>query len=318
MTLRPGAETIVHDCLNVQPDETVTVVDDGNDADLIDALLTVLQETTDTVDHVTYPEPANHGTEPPQHVADAMQAADVFIAPTKKSITHTQARIQACNSGSRGATLPGITEEIWTTSLQADYTEVRKLSEQVYDALTATDTVHITTPSGTDLTFDIDIDYYHTDTGIIHDPGDFGNLPAGEADGGVINADGTLVIDHFPFAPSGARVEIRDAEAVAVEHPGDDGSELADAFDEIDGARNVAEFGFGTNPAATLIGNVLQDEKVLGTVHIAFGDNTSYVPAGDPRRVPCDIHWDTVCEAPTVRFDDTVMLDQGEPVFRGD
>ncbi|MFB6077339.1 MAG: hypothetical protein ABEK12_04380, partial [Candidatus Nanohaloarchaea archaeon] len=72
----------------------------------------------------------------------------------------------------------------------------------------------------------------------------------------------------------------------------------------VDGARNVAEFGVGTNPAATLIGNILQDEKVLGTVHVAFGDNTSMVPGSDDHRVDAEVHWDVVCEEPTVRFDD--------------
>jgi leucyl aminopeptidase (aminopeptidase T) len=98
-------------------------------------------------------------------------------------------------------------------------------------------------------------------------------------------------------------------------HPNGETSQLADAFAQTRGATNVAEFGFGTNPEATLIGEVLQDEKVLGTVHIAFGDNASYIPDSDANQVQSSIHWDTVCQHPTVRFDDTVMLDQGDPVF---
>lgn len=38
---------------------------------------------------------------------------------------------------------------------------------------------------------------------------------------------------------------------------------------------NVAEFGIGTNHAAQIIGNILEDEKVLGTAHVAFGNNIS-------------------------------------------
>lgn len=315
MTLEPGAETIVDQCLNIQGEEHVVVADDGNDPDLLDALLNVVEARSKSCDRLVYEEPEHHGMEPPEHVAEAMKAADVFIAPTKKSISHTAARVEACDAGSRGATLPGITKEIWNTSLQADYETVKRISELVYDKLVETDTVRITTPSGTDLSLDVNIDYYHTDTGIIHEPGGFGNLPAGEADGGVINAQGTLVVDHFPFAPAGTEIDISDSRAVAVRHPNGEDSELVEAFDTVEGARNVAEFGFGTNPEATLIGNVLQDEKVLGTVHVAFGDNTSYVPNGDPRRVSCDIHWDTVCESPTVIFDDETLLDNGNPVF---
>lgn len=314
MSLRKGAETIVHQCLNMQEDERVLVLNDGNDQDLIDVLLKVVDETTYDSEYMEYPEPENHGEEPPENVAEAMKRADVVIAPTLKSLTHTDARRDACGNGARVATLPTITREIWNTSLQADYYEVKEISERIYAMLRDTSEVRITTPSGTDLRFEVDIDYFHTDTGIIHEPGDFGNLPAGEADGGTVNAEGTLVIDHFPFAPEGTKVEIENNKAVSVEHPGNASSELSEVFSNVDGSRNVAEFGFGTNPEATLIGNVLQDEKVLGTVHIAFGDNSSYVKEGEGK-VNCDIHWDTVCESPTVWFDDTKVLDNGEPVF---
>lgn len=315
MSLSDGAETIVHQCLNVGNDEHVVVLNDGNDPHLLNALLAVVENTAGNHEFLEYEAPEHHGMEPPEEVAEAMKEADVFIAPTKKSVSHTDARVSACEAGARGATLPGITKKIWNTSLQADYGRVKEISEQVYALLEDTDTVRITTPSGTDVSFDVNIDYFHTDTGIIHKPGEFGNLPAGEADGGVMNMNGTVVVDHFQFAPEGTKIEVQDSEAVAIEHPEEDSSELAEAFENIDGARNVAEFGFGTNPAATLIGNVLQDEKVLGTVHIAFGDNTSYIPKGDSRRVSSDIHWDTVCEAATVLFDSSKILDEGEPVF---
>ena len=314
MSLRDGAETIVKQCLNIQSDEKVLVLNDGNDQDLIDSLLEVLEDEGLDYELMEYPEPDNHGEEPPAEVAEAMKNVDVVIAPTQKSISHTDARHSANEAGVRVATLPGVNREIWESSLQADYSEVKRITEKVYDLLSESDTVTITTPSGTDIEFEVDFDTYHTDTGILHDAGDFGNLPAGEPSGYPEGITGTLVVDHFPFAPAGTKVEIKDGEVIAVEHPeGVDSSQLSEAFDEMPCARKMAEFGFGTNPEATLIGEVLQDEKVLGTVHIAFGDNTSY--ATDERANPCDIHWDTVCEAPTVYFDDQKILDEGEPVF---
>lgn len=317
MSLRDGAETIVGQCLDISEDEKVVVVNDGNDQELIDALLEVLDERVENYQYIEYKEPENHGEEPPERVAEAMKQSDVFIAPTKKSISHTKARTEACENSTRGATLPGITKEVWNTSLQADYQRVKQISEKVYSMLGDTNTVRITTPSGTDLRFDIDINVFHTDTGIIHHPGEFGNLPAGEADGGVIDANGVLMVDHIPFVPNrnqGARLKIEDSKVVDWENLGED-SKLAQALNNVDGVRNVAEFGFGTNPEATIIGNVLQDEKVLGTVHVAIGDNTSYFPKGHERRVSSDIHWDTVCIEPTVYFDDRKVLDDGEPVF---
>ena len=311
MSLKEGAETVVNQCLNVKPGETVLVLNDGNDEELNEALLEASREKASIVALKEYEEPENHGEEPPEEIAEAMKDFNVVIAPTKKSISHTNARTEACEAGARVATMPGINKEIWNTSLQADYERVAEISEKVYSMLEDTDKVRIETPSGTNLEFSINIEYFHTDTGLIHKSGEFGNLPAGEADGGITDAEGTLVVDHFPFAPSGTEIEIKNNKAVAVKEKEE--SELSKAFENIEGAKTVAEFGFGTNPEASLIGNVLQDEKVLGTVHIAFGDNTSYIDGGKSNQ--CSIHWDTVCEKPEVWFDDEKVLENGEPVF---
>ena len=316
MSLVDGARTIIEQCLNVQDGEEVLVVNDGNDADLIDALFEVLDDRDVEATYIEYEEPENHGEEPPEKVAEAMKEADVVIAPTIKSLSHTNARKEANKAGTRVATLPTVSKEIWNSSLQADYDEVKRITEKVYDLLEEADEVRIETPSGTDLRFDVEIDTYHNDTGILHEAGAFGNLPAGEPNGYPANMEGKLVFDHFPFSPDAKKVEIRDSKVVALENKeGATTSELEKAFEDVPCSKKVAEFGFGTNPEATIIGNTLQDEKVLGTIHVALGDNCSYVPEGDDRRNPCDIHWDSVCEKPTVWFDDKKILDEGEPVF---
>jgi len=38
----------------------------------------------------------------------------------------------------------------------------------------------------------------------------------------------------------------------------------------------IAEFGVGTNPKAGLKTNILESEKILGTIHVAFGDNATF------------------------------------------
>ncbi len=317
MSLRKGAETVILQCLNISKNEEVVILDDGNDEELLKALTQVLNQHGSNFRIIEYEEPENHGEEPPKEVAEEMKDCDVFIAPTKKSLSHTKARVEACEAGVRGATLPGITKEIWNTSLQADYREVERLSNKVYKLLSDTDKVKVKTPSGTDLSFEININYFHKDTGIIHNSGEFGNLPAGEADGAPVKMNGTLVVDHLPFAENSERMKIKIEDNKVKEIEGKEDSELSKKFESVEGAKNIAEFGFGTNPEAELIGNILQDEKVLGTVHIAFGDNTSYVPKNDDKRVSADIHWDTVCKNPTVWFDDTKILDNGKPVFTG-
>jgi leucyl aminopeptidase (aminopeptidase T) len=71
-------------------------------------------------------------------------------------------------------------------------------------------------------------------------------------------------------------------------------------------ARTVAEFGIGTNDRAKLTGVILEDEKVMGTIHIAFGDNKSM---GGSVRVAS--HLDGLVKQPTVWFDDRTIMERG-------
>lgn len=72
---------------------------------------------------------AHHGEEPPAAIAEAMKNADVVIAPTTLSLTHTQARINACKAGARMASMPGITEEMMTSGgMTANYDKVNDIA----------------------------------------------------------------------------------------------------------------------------------------------------------------------------------------------
>ena len=307
-----GAETIVHECLKIQKDEKVVIVNDGNDQDLLDALIKVAEEASNDVTYEEYPEPETSGTEPPEEVAELLKQSDVFIAPTLKSISHTNARKEALKHGARGATLPTINKEIWKGGLQADYQKVQEITDKIHSEYNG-EKVRIKTPSGTDLEFDIG-ESLEKDTGIVHESGKFSNLPAGEIHTGVQNCNGILVTDHFQFAEEGLEIVIEDSKVKDIRNTDGD-SKLDKVLEETPCALNIAEFGFGTNPEATIIGNVLQDEKVLGTVHIALGDNSHYFSEGQERYNECSIHWDSVCAEPTVWFGDKKVLDQGKPIF---
>jgi len=73
-------------------------------------------------------------------------------------------------------------------------------------------------------------------------------------------------------------------------------------------AYNIAELGIGANPKARLNGNVLEDEKVLGTVHIAVGDNTSFT-GGHMRS---NIHLDGILLQPTVKIGERLLMQNGK------
>jgi leucyl aminopeptidase (aminopeptidase T) len=177
--------------------------------------------------------------------------------------------------------------------------------------LTKGSTVHITTEAGTDVTFDIEGRKGLSDDGRLREAGAFGNLPAGEGFIAPVEGktNGRIVFDGSIW-PMGVldeplTIDIVDGYARAFS------GTVAEEFQTLLGpygaeAFAVAELGIGTNEAAQLTGNVLEDEKILGTIHVAFGDNHSF---GGVIRVSS--HQDGVVLKPTVTVDSDAMLTQG-------
>ncbi|MFP4174884.1 MAG: aminopeptidase [Halobacteriales archaeon] len=297
--MEQSARAAVEDCMAVSEEETVLVVTDKERREIGRAL----QEASERVaDETVYAEIAvdeNHGAEPPAPVASAMRSSDVVFAATTRSLTHTDARIRACEAGARVATLPSITREIMEGAMRANYNEVAENAAALLDELGDSDEVRIETDAGTDLTLRIGDRDWHPDDGICHEPGCVTNLPAGEVYVAPTTGNGTLVIDGslagFGVVDEPVRVEFKDGRATSVSHEG-----LREMMDAVgDCGRNLAELGVGVNPTATLIGNVLQDEKVRGTVHVAVGDSSGF--GGD---VECDLHIDGVVKSPRLYADE--------------
>jgi aminopeptidase len=68
---------------------------------------------------------------------------------------------------------------------------------------------------------------------------------------------------------------------------------LLTMIDVDEGARFLGEFAFGTNPGVQhFTKNILFDEKIGGTVHMALG--TGYPETGSTNRSA--IHWDMICD----------------------
>jgi leucyl aminopeptidase (aminopeptidase T) len=256
---------------------------------------------------------ATHGSEPPDAVAELMSRVDIVIAPTSRSLSHTEARRNACARGARVATLPGITEDSMRRTLIVDYTRVKRLSEKLAAMLTKAKLAHVTTPAGTNLTMSLKSRECHADTGIAHKKGDFTNLPAGEAyiapvegtSEGVIVVDGSMSALGLIRSPMTMHVK----KGFAVKFEGGKGADTIRNIVKKVGrpASNIAELGVGTNFKARVTGNTLEDEKAIGTIHIAIGDNRSM---GGKVAVP--LHLDAVLLKPTLVLDGKVVMRNGK------
>lgn len=274
-----------------------------------EALYGVASEITDDAAIVRYPPGDQHGAEPPEPVAAAMAGADVVLAPTTKSLSHTQARTDANDAGARVATLPGITDGVFLMGLDADYESIAAESERLLDQVAGCEQVRVTTELGTDITFELGDREWELDTGIVHEPGQMSNLPAGEIFVSPTDANGRFVVDGT-MMPHGKlddgqtlEFEVEDGYVTDIS---DDAvrADVEAAAEEVgDDAYNLAELGIGSNLAVEdLVGSVLLDEKAAGTVHIAIGDDHGI--GGD---TTAPIHLDGILTGPTVYADGEVV-----------
>jgi leucyl aminopeptidase (aminopeptidase T) len=308
--LSKAVASVVRDCLGVRPNEDVLIVCNPatlvlgeamrSEADAIgaEAVLAVMSERD------------SHAGEPPETVAAAMVAADVLLAPTVQSLSHTAARKLASESGTRTATLPGATVEMLARVMSDDMEELRRRGGRVAEILDRGAQARITCDHGSDLKLGLQGREAIPDAGELSHDGAFGNLPCGEGFISPATAEGTLIVDGsiagIGLVSEPVRLTIRDGHLVEASGPEGEGlMELLTVHGP--NGTNVAELGIGTNQKAILTGNILEDEKIFGTAHVAFGASAAI---GGNIQVP--VHLDVVSMKPEVTVDGTPLVLEGK------
>jgi leucyl aminopeptidase (aminopeptidase T) len=198
---------------------------------------------------------------------------------------------------------PSVTLEMFKKTVPIDYVELRRVAGILKDILDSAESVHITAPAGTDLTIGLSGRKTRSDDGEFSKPGAGGNLPCGEVfiSPEVAKSEGTIVFDGSISSAEGAiimkspittKVEggyvtevTGDAEADELNETLKKAEETTKSFvaegklpeSELESymknIHHLGELGIGLNPAAEIVGNILEDEKVLHTCHIAIGSN---------------------------------------------
>jgi leucyl aminopeptidase (aminopeptidase T) len=310
--LGPAVSTVVRRCLGVRAGEDVLVVADAGTRGIGEALRDEAAAAGADAVLAVMDERATDGTEPPRAVAGALQACDVFIAPTTRSLSHTRARRQATDAGARGATMPGVTENMLARVMAVDFDAMAARSRAVAALLDEGTVARVTCPRGTQLTLELTGRPGISDDGDLTVAGAFGNMPCGEGFIAPAGGDGRIVASSL--APLGlsdepALLTVADGRIVAAQGGiGPEYLKLLQAHGEL--GSNLAELGVGTNDRARLTGNVLEDEKILGTVHIAFGAS-----AGIGGTVSVPIHLDVVVVEASLDVDGRTVLDAGRFVL---
>ena len=227
-------------------------------------------------------------------------AVDAVIALSNYSTSHTQFRnLLTGLCYSRYASMPLFDIDMFEGPMAADWKALSKKTLAIAKVVNCAETLNVATPNGSSLTVSKKGRKALADTGILTKPGSFGNLPAGEVFFAPLEgtANGTLVLEWAPMSRLSKPVSLLIEDGMVREVSGDDpyAAVLKSKLTERPENRNIAEFGIGTNDLAKRPDNILESEKILGTIHVALGDNSSF---GGKIRAP--FHQDFVFFKPTV------------------
>jgi leucyl aminopeptidase (aminopeptidase T) len=305
---------IVKDSAKILPNDFVCVVTDTNKLNIARAVASASRASGAETVLVEMSPRETHGNEPPAMVSAAMAKSTVMFTPTTYAITHTQAFKEALKNGSRGIVLRGVTEDIVLgEAMKVDYRALKYKCEKLASFLRKSSTVRVTSSSGTQIEFKIKDRPVRVLSGIASEPGQFAALPDGEVPVSPLEgtANGKIVFDTTMDAlgalDSPIEVEVLNGMLQTIK-----GGSQADRLAQIvehagECGRNIAEFAIGTNGAARIIGNMAEDKKKEGTVHIALGGN--HVLGGT---YPCSIHLDGLIRFPSVFVDGVEIVDNGK------
>jgi leucyl aminopeptidase (aminopeptidase T) len=319
--LATSAKMVVETCMDIRRGENVLIVCDPTTGEIGQALHEAVTKRSERVLLIVMPKGRHHGEEPPSPVASLMRQQQVILAPTRYSLTHTKAVRQALKEGARVATMPGMTEEMFTHGgMSANFNEIKRKISNLGPYLRRRRIINVKSEQGTDITFEVNWrEWKLDDNGICNRPKMLTNLPAGKAfimprEGSM---NGKVIIDgswDATLLDEEIELEIENGIVIDVKG-GTTAANIRQEFGEVartlrskdrENVWTIAEFGFGVNDQARLGGNVLEDEKRLGTCYIAIGDNTAL---GGNSSV--GIHIPGVLKSPSVWLDDTQILDKG-------
>ncbi|MFC1814737.1 aminopeptidase [Thermodesulfobacteriota bacterium] len=323
--MKPELYRVAHHLMSnagIKPDHHVLVVGDSHSQPLAEifhaAASTMAKESVLAIMAVR----RNHGQEPPPIIAEAMAASDIVVHAVTYALTHTDATRYAKAKGAQIFTMRGLTEELMFRMLrimrELDRDELLRVTNAVADRLTRAKSIHLTTDLGTDIRMDVTGRKAISLAGQGR-PGHLGGSAfPGEAAIAPIegSAIGKVVfeysMDNLGVLDQPIHLTVKEGNVTAIEG-GRSADELRLLLDQSDAcATNIAEFAIGTNPVASLAGNMAENKKVRGAVHMAIGDNMNLDGA-----VRSDVHLDGMVLRPTVTIDGETVVDRGRLMIEG-
>jgi len=309
-----AAKNALENVLEARSGETILVVCDEKKAEVGEAFANGAYALGLDTKLVVLEKPKEPRTDIPAKLQGLLtQKADIYINLLLGNREETPFRIKLIKTEtqdhkSRLGHCPGVTSAMLTEGALALTAEEHKMmqghAEMLIHALNDTVKVEIRNPAGTNLRLSTKNRKFFTDTKLDWKTMKWMNLPTGEVIVAPVedSLNGKLVCDMAVGGIGKLRkpveVTARDGRVETVFS--DDKSHLKrvkETFATDDWADVVGEFAFGINPKASFVEEFLEAEKILGTVHVAFGANMD-MPGG---KNPSKNHMDLLISDPTVK-----------------
>ena len=322
----PGARNAVRVCLNISGTDRVAVVKDRARREIAEAIEEEARATGAEIrswtmeDHVKRP-----ATEFPRAIADGIvkfrPTASYFVGGGQKgelAFRKPMLRLLAEELGCRHGHMIGIDDNLMTDGMAADYEEIYRVTQQVWNVARTATRIEVATRNGTDLaaTFSKDLKWIPSD-GRYWEQNRWGNLPEGETFTAPLSVDGVIAAEEvgdwfaakYGLLAKPVLMRIKGGRLISFE------TEDPELQADIEGymrqhpdSNRVGEFAIGTNVGLTrIVGNFLQDEKFPG-VHIAFGDPYAFETGADWE---CPSHVDVLASHATVTVDGRKIMEDG-------
>ena len=307
-----GAVNLLRTCANAKPGEQVLIVtDSATDPAIARTIRAAASRLGIEACAITMKPRALPGEEPPAPVVAAMLSADVIICPTSRTMFHTDARTSACGKGARFISMAGATMSVLASgAMSANFPKREKILNQLVHKLTRAKRINVRNLAGTNLDFNVQGRRGHGVSGMARRPGEATGTPDIEAyiapverdTNGVLVVDGSTSVTGVTRQPM--KITIRRGFAVSIVG-GADAKVLGRMLQQARSPSSfrVAEFGIGLNPYAHIRGSIIEDEGMLGTAHVALGDNTRL---GGKCTAPT--HIDLVFKSPHVQLDGITVV----------
>lgn len=328
--LQIAADKLVKEIFGVQAGETVVLTADyESNTNVLRAVEESVKQAGATVMTITVPTPGSVGkaADPDLPIAPmtaALCACDVWIEFNHQWLLYSTPFETAAaeNKKLRYMCLVDFNEDLMIRTIgHVETPQLQVFMRKVAELTRNAKTMHVTTPAGCDVSFEIDpVHYVACDCGDATQPaihmltGQINVVPKFGSINGVIVFDGSVTppFGHAPAEP--IRLTVKDGVIQSVE-----GGEEAAVYDKYlrdfndPGMLKMAHIAYGFNPGAKLTGNIVEDERVWGCTEWGIG----YV--SDIDAPPCGqdavSHSDGICLNSSVWLDDVQIMAEGEIVL---